>query len=78
MDNFKRENALFQGSRLYRQATEGSDFLKKELLHDGHPFRPVVERLSGNAETLVLSELADCKKAIATLRPLIDEASKLD
>jgi hypothetical protein len=76
MDSFKRENALFQGSRLYRQATEGSDFLKQELLDDRHPFQSVVERLSGNGEALAISELADCKKAIATLRPLIDQASK--
>ena len=76
MSKMKRARALFEGSRLYRQAEEGSAFLSSHFKDESHPFRTTIDRLTPTHGTLVFSGVADCTAAIERTRTLVGEASR--
>lgn len=72
----KREKAIFTGSRLYRQASDGSSQLYQEYTTDDLPFKQIVEILSNGKASLIVNNLAECRTYLNKTRKLLERRAK--
>ncbi len=75
MKNLKRDNAIFEGSRLYRQAQEGSHLILNQIYSEKYPFGDAIKIISKNNSGFSVSSVKDCKDNIRTIRAYTKEVS---
>ncbi|MCB0196135.1 MAG: hypothetical protein KDJ65_29560 [Anaerolineae bacterium] len=71
----ERENAIFAGSRLYRQAKEGSETLLFGLQTKPNPLEPTIKAIS-NKKSIYLSETKDSRSNLTTAHAHLRKLSK--
>src|ERR1700687_4131713 len=73
--NINRDQSLFVGSRLYRQAEEGSRAILERFLDDTAPFEQPLLAVSGTTSCIVTSA-ADCGSTLAKARVYAEDKAR--
>ncbi len=74
----RRESAIFSGSRLYRQAQEGSLYLFDRFSENNSPFEAMIGILTDGKDVLRVSGVEDCRQKLSlTQRHVIEMCSQI-